>query len=115
MQKNMNTELMSKDLTIEYNQFKKTIIIKESNHKIELISSERSNQYGNPIFDILNWNGFCSISKTTRGDYFNLFLKLNDKYYRAFQKIDEYEEERNILFRSFREVEKIDGKWENKQ
>jgi len=43
-----------------------------------------------------------------RGDHFNLFLKLNDKYYKSFQRIDE---DRDFeIFRNFNEVEKINGK-----
>ena len=106
----MNQELMSKELIIEYDELAKKITVKEADYEIENISSERTNQFGNPIFDLFNWNGFCSISKTMKGDYFNLFMKLNNKYYRAFQKIDEYSE--ITIFRNFNEVEKVNGKWE---
>lgn len=106
----MNQELMSKDLTIEYNQLEEEIVIKDAGHIVERITSERVNQFGYPIFDIRNWNGSCTISRTMRGDHFNLFLKLNDKYYKSFQRIDE---DRDFeIFRNFNEVEKINGKWE---
>lgn len=109
---NSNQDLMSNDLSIEYNELERLIIIKDADYDIEEIKSERNNQFGNPIFDIPNWNGSCTISKTMRGDYFNLFLKLNNVYYKAFQKVNE---DYNIIFRNFREVEKIDGKWEFKR
>ncbi|WNE41286.1 MAG: hypothetical protein AM1032_000026 [Mycoplasmataceae bacterium] len=109
---NNNQDLMSDELTIEYSESGNSIIIKDADYKIEEIESERNNQFGNPIFDIFNWNGSCTISKTMRGDYFNLFLKLNNVYYKAFQKVNEGY---SITFRNFREVEKIDGKWEFKR
>lgn len=106
----MNQQLMSNDLTIEYNQLDEEITIRESDYEIERIKSKRVNQFGYPIFDLPNWNGSCTISRTMRGDYFNLFLKLNNKYYKAFRKINEYED--STMFRNFDEVEKVNGKWE---
>jgi len=50
----MNNELMSKDLTIEYNQLEEEIVIKDAGHIVERITSERVNQFGYPIFDIRN-------------------------------------------------------------
>jgi len=50
----INNELMSKDLTIEYDELAKKAIIKEADYKIEEIESTRENQFGNPIFDLYN-------------------------------------------------------------
>lgn len=108
----MNQDLMSKDLTIEYNEFSNSIVIKEAGYEIEKVESERENKFGQPIFDLYGWNGWCSVSLTKKGDHFKLFLKLNNKYYNSFQKVDEAS--KFIIFRNFNEIEKVDGKWENK-
>ena len=101
---------MSKDLTIEYNQSEEEIIIKDNDHTIEAVKSNRNNQFGYPIFNLQNWNGSCTISRTMRGDYFNVLLKLNNSYYKTFKKI---EDDRDFeIFRNFEEVEKVNGRWE---